>query len=260
MEQKFIFQINAMDLNTLVPEVSYTLERQVELTSRKKYPKMWALADYLNGREKAPEEIRKKRRAHRKILAPIDWIIGILLFSVGLVEPNEMLVPLLFGAFCYGVGVGLMWRYHRILLGILSLVQGIFFGMAWFGDPETMRWLLFLSIFGFVFGIASFVCSRKRPSKFERAAVRLLETRQHGEDRLQVIFCAQGMIFLLAGQNEQNEQKEVPFGQFERVIETENLLALITAEYITLLQKKDLIQGSLEDLQAFLKENIPYFT
>ena len=35
MEQKFLFQVSSMDLDTLVPQVSYGLEKQVEMESER---------------------------------------------------------------------------------------------------------------------------------------------------------------------------------------------------------------------------------
>lgn len=51
----------------------------------------------------------------------MDWLFEVFLLIPGLMEPQELLIPLLAGAACLGIGVVIL---RRNLLGILSLFKG----------------------------------------------------------------------------------------------------------------------------------------
>lgn len=73
---------------------------------------MWKYVDKMNSKEKASEEVLKKRRSRYKIYGIILILLGFFLLIPSLMEPREMLSSLLVGAFTVGIGV-LSFRYGR---------------------------------------------------------------------------------------------------------------------------------------------------
>lgn len=63
MKQNFVFQVTAPDVDALLPEVSSALEQWMELFSRRKYPKLWALTDRINRWNKALTARAKRQPA-----------------------------------------------------------------------------------------------------------------------------------------------------------------------------------------------------
>lgn len=103
MEQNnYVFRITAMGKEYL-PQISYALEKRTELLSRNQYPGMWKTTDKLRASVREPS---KGRRIFRKILSIICLCCGIFLFVPGLMEPEELRVPLYAGAIGIGTGVG----------------------------------------------------------------------------------------------------------------------------------------------------------
>ena len=103
MEQNnYVFRITAMGEEYL-PQISYALEKRTELLSRNQYPGMWKTTDKLRASVREPS---KGRRIFRKILSIICLCCGIFLFVPGLMEPEELRVPLYAGAIGIGTGVG----------------------------------------------------------------------------------------------------------------------------------------------------------
>ncbi|MBS5146042.1 MAG: YcxB family protein [Butyricicoccus pullicaecorum] len=255
MEQKFLFQVSSMDLDTLVPQVSYGLEKQVEIESRKSHPRIWEVTDRFNEADKMPEEVQHKRKQRRSILAAIEWLLGLILLAPALLISN-FTVLLLVGAASYAAGVVLMWNGGRSRLALLSIVQGVFFTVVGLSDRAQMGKLLLLGAAGFVVGVLAFLF-RRRLTQFERAALRILTRWQNLPEgvRLRAVFSSEGMTLSEEGQQ---GAAEVPYERFERVIETADLFLVIFAGNVTVLQKKDLTAGSVSEFQSFLKEKMEY--
>ena len=107
MEQKdFVFRITAMGEEYL-SQISYALEKRTELLSRSQYPGMWKTTDKLRASVKEPS---KGRKLFRKLLSIFCLCCGILLFVPGLMEPEELRVPLFAGAIGIGTGIGGLLR------------------------------------------------------------------------------------------------------------------------------------------------------
>ena len=107
MEQNnYVFRITAMGEEYL-PQISYALEKRTELLSRVKYPGMWKATDNLQSSVREPS---KGRKIFRKLLSIFCLCCGILLFVPGLMEPEELKVPLFAGAIGIGTGIGGLLR------------------------------------------------------------------------------------------------------------------------------------------------------
>ncbi|NMA66824.1 MAG: YcxB family protein [Clostridiaceae bacterium] len=127
--REFIFNITPINCSVFLEEISSALEKRTELISRARNPKTWAYTDKLNAKEKSPETVLKKRRAFRKIVSVINLTLGIILFVPGLMEPKELLTPLIVGAFAITAGiVGLFGkrgnRKNQFLKPAKLLLQG----------------------------------------------------------------------------------------------------------------------------------------
>lgn len=147
METVCAFSITPLDRALAPPGTKSLLAKRVELDSRRRLPKLWALTDRLNRAERAPQAVQVRRRRRRSILGVLCWALGLFLLLPGLMEPHSLLAPLLTGAAAYGAGIAALWRHRRTLLGILSLLQGALLTFAG-ANSETLGRFLFLGIFG----------------------------------------------------------------------------------------------------------------
>ena len=218
---------------------------------------MWALTDKLNSVEKVPQAVRENRRRRRSFLGLWNWLLGAFLLIPGLLEPRTLLLPLLVGAACWGSGVCVLWRNRRRLLAILSLVKGAVLCLGVLGNYTQLHPLLALGIIDVAIGAAALLV-RKRRDPFDRAAEMLLAkgTAQEGLAEVRLTFSPEGMCIIQAGE----ERSVVPYAAFEAVLETQELLLPVWENSITVLQKKDLLTGTLPRLREFLAGQVPYVT
>lgn len=100
----YIFQINQLDAAALQSQACQALNKRAELISRKKHPRLWERSDRRN-KGKSPEEIAKKQKLRSRILSLCVIALGAFLFVPGLMDPAELMVPLMAGA--AGMIVGL---------------------------------------------------------------------------------------------------------------------------------------------------------
>lgn len=259
MEQTFSFQVTPLDPDRLCSQISRALEKRTELISRQKCPKMWALTDKLNRVEKAPQAVRENRKKRRSFLGLLNWLLGLFLLIPGLMEPQTLWVPLLVGAAGFGMGVVILWRNKRTLLGVLSLIKGVVLCMGALGNPAELGRLLVLGAAGVIIGLAALL-TRKRENKtsFDREARKLLEERSSSKDLEQVrcTFSSQGMAIVQEGS--EGEAHTIPYSSFAFVLETEDLLLPIYHDSVIILQKKDLLTGTIPQLQEFLSQQTQY--
>ena len=111
---KFVFVLTKYNDVSFKPQVSKILEKRTELVSRKKYLQMWKYVDKMNSKEKVSEEVLKKRRSRYKIYGIILLFLGFFLLIPSLMEPKEMLIPLLVGVFTICIGL-LYFMYGKKL-------------------------------------------------------------------------------------------------------------------------------------------------
>lgn len=203
---RFVFTPTSYDSERLLPQVSRALERRTELFSRQRYPGMWRITDSLR---KIPTG-RKRSPLRTRVLSILCLVLGILLLVPGLMEPQELMVPLVAGAVAVVVGIGGLWNRQK---------------------------------------------HRKNP--FDNSAAILLsglQTLPQGQD-LQVSFSRDGMALGASAKAEQS----VPWEQFTCAVQTADTFLFVYEDKVLLLQKKDLRQGTPEDLCALLAAQIRNF-
>lgn len=99
--ENYIFQISSYDINCLLAQVSKALEKRTELISRERYPGMWHFTDRMNTAAQG-----KRRSSFRtKLLSIVCLAAGIFLLVPGLVEPQELFMPLLAGTAALMIGI-----------------------------------------------------------------------------------------------------------------------------------------------------------
>lgn len=201
----YLFQISSYNIGRLLPQVSKALEKRSEHLSRERYPKMWRYIDRLP----SPSRGAKRSRLRTRLFSILCLAAGIVLVVPGLMEPKELLVPLVAGAAAVVLGASGLWRTRK---------------------------------------------NREKP--FDRSARLLLEGKdQTSEGPAPVVsFSDQGMTF-----SEKDKTEFVPYSDFESVWETEDTLLLVFGQRVTLLQKQDLMKGTLPGLSRLLAEKVPTY-
>lgn len=101
---EFTFQLSNYNSNSLNEQLSRALEKQTELLSRNKLPRLWKGIDKLNS-SKTKESVPKKQNFRYKIYGIVLLLLGILLLIPALMKPSELIVPMLTGTFCVGLGI-----------------------------------------------------------------------------------------------------------------------------------------------------------
>lgn len=99
--ENFYFQITPYDTTNLLQQVSEALEKRTELISRERYPGLWENIDKLNTMSKG----KQRNNLRTKIMGIVFLVLGIFLFIPGILKPQELLVPLLAGAFAMVIGI-----------------------------------------------------------------------------------------------------------------------------------------------------------
>lgn len=94
----YTFRTTALD-KQLLPQISAALEQHTQRISRAKYPKLWQYIDKRNSKHQL-------NRPRSKFFSIICLLLGIFLFVPGLMEPQELLIPLLAGTVGIGTGIG----------------------------------------------------------------------------------------------------------------------------------------------------------
>lgn len=110
----FVFVLTKYNDVSFKKQVSKVLEKRTELVSRSTHPQAWKYTDKMNSKEKASEEVLKKRRSRYKIYGALLLLLGFFLLIPSLMEPKEMLIPLIVGVFSVCIGL-LYFRSGKIL-------------------------------------------------------------------------------------------------------------------------------------------------
>ncbi|HJF53177.1 MAG TPA: hypothetical protein K8V27_09685 [Butyricicoccus pullicaecorum] len=257
MSSEFVFRISPMDTAALMPQVSCALEAYNEQESRRKYPGTWRLVDRLRRVPKAPAEVRRKRRRRRTVLGLIDWLLGMLLLIPAVTDPAGLYVLLIAGTTGVACGMVVLWKYQRMLLGVLSMLSAFFLCVVGDGSPQEFGNLLPLGIGLAVLGLVClFTGRRRRVTAYDRAAQKLLTRETDPQMMEQVRFTISKQEITMETLDQPDQKYTVPLTQLSYLIETEDLMLPIYAESVTVLQKRDLITGTLPELREFLADRL----
>lgn len=250
MSSEFVFRISPMDTAALMPQVSCALEAYNEQESRRKYPGTWRLVDRLRRVPKAPAEMHRKRRRRRTVLGLIDWFLGMLLLIPAVTDPAGLYVLLIAGTTGVACGIVVLWKYQRMLSAFFLCVVG-------HGSPQEFGNLLPLGIGLAVLGLVClFTGRRRRVTAYDRAAQKLLTRETDPQTMEQVRFTISEQEITMETLDQPDQKYTVPLTQLTYLIETEDLMLPIYAESVTVLQKRDLMTGTLPELREFLADRL----
>lgn len=104
-DDPYLFQISSYDISRLLPQVSKALEKRSEYLSRQRYPNMWRHIDHLP----SPSQGAKRSRLRTRLFSVLCLAAGVILVVPGLMEPKELLVPLVAGAAAIVLGISGLW-------------------------------------------------------------------------------------------------------------------------------------------------------
>ena len=102
MEYKFVFQA-VPEQEELFRQVSQGLEKLTEMYSREKLPGLWKVTDRLNRAQEGKAPISSGRRNFRRVMALVDWLLGIFALIPAVQSPKELGTLLAVGAAAFGV-------------------------------------------------------------------------------------------------------------------------------------------------------------
>lgn len=216
----FRFEIGPYDTGKLLPQLSRALELRTELYSRQRLPLLWRWTDWLRGRNNG----RTERRLRARILSLLCLALGLFLLIPGLMEPRELLTPLLVGVASTLAGLAGLWRSRKRKES--SPGQGAAHG-PWRG---------------------------RRNNPFDQAARKLLQGKEalSAEEALSASFSQEGMVLYQGA----IQLALVPYGDFTEVFETADAWLLIHGDQAVVLQRKDLRGGDAAGLRAALSARI----
>lgn len=258
MESGFLFGVTLID-DALTPQLSQVLERCTQLASRKRLPVLWRLSDWLNRVPKADPEVLKKRRKREGVLGAVLWAVSMFLLVPSVMEPRALTGPLVLSAVGFLMSCAAMKSTKRRLMAGLNLAMGAFLCLGALLAFEELKALLVPGILCLAAGVWALAGKRLRwkESCFDRQARELV--RQRGTvtnlESAQVEFTEEGMV-LSDGTDVGAQCFEYP--EFFFVAETEALLVPVCGQRALVLQKKDLREGSMEQLRVFLHERVSY--
>lgn len=258
MESGFLFRITPID-DALTPQLSRVLERYTQLESRKRLPALWQLTDWLDRVPKADPEVLKKRRKREGVLGILLWAVSMFLLVPSVMESKAMAGPLVLSLFGCLLSCAAMKSTQRTLMAGLNLVMSALLCLGALLAFDSLKALLAPGALCLAVGIWALAGKRmhRKESGSDRGARELVRRRGTVEnpENVRVEFTEAGMI-LSDGNDEDAQCFEYP--EFFFVCETCALLVPVCGQRALVLQKKDLEAGSMEQLRAFLQEQVSY--
>lgn len=168
MEYKFVLQA-VPEQEELFRQVSQGLEKLTEMYSREKLPGLWKVTDRLNRAQEGKAPISSGRRNFRRVMALVDWLLGIFALIPAVQSPKELGTLLAVGAAAFGVGAGMLWVLLPRTLGVLSLLISLPLIMGSLGNPDQLGNLLGLGVLLLLLGLAVlFSKFRRKENPYER--------------------------------------------------------------------------------------------
>jgi len=111
----YIFEYSDKNLDDLKDEISFILDKAVELNARKQVPKLWVLKDKLDGSKRASDYILEKRRKRYKKYGVLMWLVGLIFLMLSVVGSTIIKDLLYYGIFLMVVGTIYLLPRHRTI-------------------------------------------------------------------------------------------------------------------------------------------------
>ena len=217
----YIFHTSTYDVDALVPEVSQALEKRVELDSRKRLPGMWKVTDSLSQGGNSGE-MPRGRLTYRRIVGVALIVLGLFMLIPGLMQPGELVAPLIAGICGVVVGVHSLWSTRKKPVKNTSAEQA----EALAEKPA------------------------KKPSKKQEETARTFLGNLARVEPTYIRFSEEGM--------ELREDTVIRYEQMECFVETPSGYLIAWGRTATYLQKKDLQFDSEEEFRDFVADRVPH--
>ena len=104
----FVFQISPYSDPSLAQQVSGALEKRTELRARAQCPKLWRVTDALNRRYEG-KAVSNGQRIRYRFYGILLIVMGVILLVPGIMDPKQLLVPLVAGVVGVLAGIFTLW-------------------------------------------------------------------------------------------------------------------------------------------------------
>lgn len=139
--------------------------------------------------------------------------------------------------------------------GGLLLVMGIFLFVPGIMKPQELPVPLVAGFLAIVLGVLYLRKDDRKKNSYEKKAKQLLENRNVSMEnqKLRLVFGDTELALSGAG-----EDKKISYTGIECALETADLFGLIYENQLVLLQKKELLLGTVEEFAKQLEEDVQY--
>ncbi len=146
-------------------------------------------------------------------------------------------------------------RESRRQWGGLLLVMGIFLFVPGVMKPQELPVPLVAGFFAIVMGVLYLRKEDRKKNSYEKKAKKLLENMNASmkSQKLRLVFDDTEVVMSGVG-----EDKKISYINMECALETAELFGVIYENQIVLLQKKELLLGTADELTETLKEKTTY--
>ena len=145
------------------------------------------------------------------------------------------------------------------MLSVINLVLGTLLFVPGLMKPQELLLPLLMGAVGIGAGLGGFYRVYKakkapKPDRFTEAAEKLLMlyVKITDADGMEILFSDSAMIL-----PDDGGMGHIPYGSFERAVETADALLLVFDTRVMLLQKRDLCGARWESFRSFLQEKVP---
>lgn len=258
MQPIVTFRIQPFKEPVDLEQIASILEKRMELHSRLQFPKLWRWIDNRASKRTHKKETKIASNL-RLFLGLVNWILGLFALLPAMIAPRELWMLLLFGFLCLVSGTVILWRKKKTLLIVLSFLMGVVLCFGAIGNAQALGNLLPLGIYEIGIGVWALL-SKTLGTSAQRQARNYIKQFNSREPYL-LFLTETGILFtskeLLTEHPEMIQQSnEVPYESFHSIVESKDYLMLIQEKGAILLQKSEIIDGSLEHLN---RQQIPNY-
>lgn len=218
-EIQFIFQVESVDKEGLLDQVSAALEKRLEIRQQQVRPQK-NMPDMSHMTEEQKQDYFKRQRKYKIFWGIVFIALGIYMVLANIQKPAAGVTQLVVGAFA-------------IIMGIYYILFG--------GKQKKAK--QFKDKTKFVNAAVEFLDE---------------QVKHTAEKKVQIAFFEEEMV-TINGELEELDQDAVAYGDMECALEGPDMFLLTYNNRGVLLQKKDLTMGSVEEFRAFLLRSVKNF-
>lgn len=218
-EIQFIFQVESVDKEGLLDQVSAALEKRLEIRQQQVRPQK-NMPDMSHMTEEQKQDYFKRQRKYKIFWGIVFIALGIYMVLANIQKPAAGVTQLVVGAFA-------------IIMGIYYILFG--------GKQKKAK--QFKDKTKFVNAAVEFLDE---------------QVKHTAEKKVQIAFFEEEMV-TINGELEELDQDAVAYGDMECALEGPDMFLLTYNNRGVLLQKKDLTMGSVEEFRAFMLRSVKHY-